>query len=210
MKTRIFSIFALLLMTATGAWADSTVPVTIGATGWATFVSSYALDFTESAVKAYIVTDHNDYTLIKTQMTGTVPANTPLLLNAAEGNHNIPVVASSTTSVAGNKLVAGNDGYVSEGSEEEERYVLVAEGNTAVFKRIESTSAFVPKGKAYLQFVGELEAPFLDIIPGWATGIDAAKVVKAAEGVYYNMSGQRVAQPTKGLYIVNGKKVILK
>ena len=26
----------------------------------------------------------------------------------------------------------------------------------------------------------------------------------------YNLSGQRVSQPTKGLYIVNGKKVVLK
>ena len=28
--------------------------------------------------------------------------------------------------------------------------------------------------------------------------------------VVYNLAGQRVAQPTKGLYIVNGKKVIIK
>ena len=26
----------------------------------------------------------------------------------------------------------------------------------------------------------------------------------------YNLSGQRVAQPTKGLYIVNGRKVVMK
>lgn len=27
---------------------------------------------------------------------------------------------------------------------------------------------------------------------------------------YYNLNGQRVAQPTKGVYIVNGKKIIIK
>lgn len=32
----------------------------------------------------------------------------------------------------------------------------------------------------------------------------------AAEGVVYNLQGQQVMQPTKGLYIINGKKVILK
>ncbi|MBO6217776.1 MAG: hypothetical protein J6N73_09025 [Prevotella sp.] len=31
-----------------------------------------------------------------------------------------------------------------------------------------------------------------------------------ADGVFYNLAGQRVANPRKGLYIVNGKKVILK
>jgi hypothetical protein len=41
------------------------------------------------------------------------------------------------------------------------------------------------------------------------TGIS---VVKAATGkeVWYDMNGRRVAQPTKGLYIVNGKKVVVK
>lgn len=30
------------------------------------------------------------------------------------------------------------------------------------------------------------------------------------EGGGYNLAGQRVAQPTKGLYIVNGRKVVMK
>ena len=193
------------------ASAPAPVSVTIGATGWATFVSDAALDFSKSAVKAYIVTDHYDYTLIKTQMTGTVPANTPLLLNAAAGNHNIPVVASSSTSVEGNKLVAGTGASVGNGDEEEkERYVLVADDGTAVFRRIGSTSANVPVGKAYLEFVGETDARVLYIVPGEATGIDGIETAKAAEGVCYNIAGQRVAQPTKGLYIVNGKKVMVK
>ncbi len=185
--------------------------VTITNTGWATFVSDKALNFQGSPVKAYIVTDHNDYTLTMTQMTGTVPANTPLLLNAAKaGEYNIPIAAGSTTNVDDNKLVAGNGGSVSEGSEEEERYVLVADGNKAVFKRIESTSAIVPVGKAYLEFIGETEAPILYIGSGQATGIESIEAAKAAKGVYYNMAGQRVAKPTKGLYIVNGKKVVVK
>ena len=42
-----------------------------------------------------------------------------------------------------------------------------------------------------------------------ATGIGA---VTAAEhdGVYYNLHGQRVAEPSRGIYIVNGKKIIVK
>ena len=189
---------------------DITTPdcasVTITDAGWATFVSDKALNFQGSPVKAYIV----DYDLVMTQMTGTVPANTPLLLNAAKGEYNIPIAAGSTTSVDGNKLVAGNGNSVSEGSEEEERYVLVADGNTAVFRRIDSTPATVPVGKAYLQFIGELDAPFLYIGSGQTTGIESIEAAKAAKGVYYNIAGQRVAQPTKGLYIVNGKKVVVK
>lgn len=32
----------------------------------------------------------------------------------------------------------------------------------------------------------------------------------ATDGPYYNLSGQRVAKPAKGIYIVNGKKIIIK
>lgn len=43
------------------------------------------------------------------------------------------------------------------------------------------------------------------------TGINAVKANKAAtSNVYYNLSGQKVSKPSKGLYICNGKKVIVK
>jgi hypothetical protein len=35
----------------------------------------------------------------------------------------------------------------------------------------------------------------------------AAQPVKA-DNVYYNLNGQRVEKPTKGIYILNGKKVL--
>ncbi len=43
------------------------------------------------------------------------------------------------------------------------------------------------------------------------TGIEGCSLKSdVRNNVYYNMNGQRVAHPTKGLYIVNGKKVIIK
>jgi len=46
---------------------------------------------------------------------------------------------------------------------------------------------------------------------GGATAISRVEArQKAANGEFFNLSGQRVAQPTKGLYIVNGKKVVVK
>ena len=44
---------------------------------------------------------------------------------------------------------------------------------------------------------------------GEVTAIETVKAEKA-NNEYYNLAGQRVANPTKGLYIVNGKKVIIK
>lgn len=42
------------------------------------------------------------------------------------------------------------------------------------------------------------------------TGIQTLKQERPADSVYYNLSGQRVEHPTKGLYIHNGKKVVIK
>ena len=43
------------------------------------------------------------------------------------------------------------------------------------------------------------------------TAIQTVKAAgSAADNRYFTLSGQQVARPTKGLYIVNGKKVIVK
>ena len=45
---------------------------------------------------------------------------------------------------------------------------------------------------------------------GGTTGINAVNGEGFMVNGYYNLNGQRVAKPTKGLYIVNGKKVVIK
>ena len=68
--------------------------------------------------------------------------------------------------------------------------------------------------RAYLTYTGggSSSAPNF-VIDGETTGIahiSADGQMNLEEGAFYNLNGQRVANPTKGLYIVNGKKVIVK
>ena len=52
-------------------------------------------------------------------------------------------------------------------------------------------------------------AGVLTVTPSTTTGIENVKDKKdAVSGDYFNLAGQRVAQPVKGLYIINGKKVV--
>ena len=189
-------------------YPGSTVTAEIGSTGWATFCTVVPLDFTSvTGLKAYIVTGHEGTAITTTQITGSVPANTPLLLEGATAE--IPVAASSSTDVSANKLVAGTGAAISK-EDGKTKYVLTAEGVTAVFKRIDATKATVAVGKAYLKFNEEISAPALSLeINGDVTGIDTIQK-QTVNGEFYNLNGQRVAQPTKGLYIVNGKKVVIK
>ena len=57
---------------------------------------------------------------------------------------------------------------------------------------------------------GARSANFIAFEDGGATAIDVISKMEDVRGDVYNLNGQRVSQPTKGLYIVNGKKVIIK
>ena len=174
---------------------------------WSTLVSDKALDFTETGVKAYVVTGHNGNILEKTEVT-TVAANTPLLLNAAAGDYKIPVAASGTD-YTDNKLVAGTGAAVAK-EDGKTKYVLSLDDNGNIaFLKINNDPATVPADKAYLEFNEVVAAPSFDF--GDATAIDDVRSkTEDVRGDFYNLNGQRVANPTKGLYIVNGKKVIVK
>ena len=65
-------------------------------------------------------------------------------------------------------------------------------------------------GKAYLTYSGVTAPSFFGF--GETTSIEsiAKSQQPTANGPYYDLQGRRVAQPTKGLYIVNGKKVVIK
>ena len=68
--------------------------------------------------------------------------------------------------------------------------------------------------EAYTLHTGMGPAPrFLPVgnLQGDAAGIDDIKVMPSeGSAKYYNLAGQRVSQPKKGLYIVNGQKVVIK
>ena len=129
-------------------------------------------------------------------------------MNGAEGSYTI-AVTNSASAIATNLLKAGTGAAVS-AEAGKTKYALSVEGGKAAFKKI-ATSATIPVGKAYLEFAEEISAPSLSFNFGETTGIDEVRgKMEDVRGEYYNLAGQRVAQPTKGLYIVNGKKVILK
>ena len=180
-----------------------------------TFASEYALDCTTAnlpaGLKAYKATGASASSVTIEEVDATVAAGTGLLLQrtgdtSAAGNFDIPVVASGTNISATNKLVGvtaaagaaiGGDGVYD--------YVL-KDG-----KFYHASAGTLAQGKAYLHLDAEPAAPVLTIDFSGTTGINAVNGSEIkANGEYYNLNGQRVANPTKGLYIVNGKKVVLK
>ena len=96
-------------------------------------------------------------------------------------------------------------------------YAVSGSSKVQLFKGID-VSSFAGDGKSYYVtalfnnfYNGAAELQPLTVTEENPTAINSVeKVVKANDGVIYNLNGQRLAQPMKGLNIRNGKKFIVK
>jgi len=181
------------------------VPVTVShSSGWATCVTTNAVDFSKvSGLKAYTATvSSNTVTLAEA---GVVPANTALVLKATTAKtYYVPTVGAAEP--VSNDLQGSNEIGLTSLTETDNVYGLVVDGEgKAQFTKLTGDLA---AGKAYLQLSNPartLNVVFADD----ATGINTI-AVQQKDSEVYNLGGQRVAQPQKGLYIIGGKKVIMK
>lgn len=211
-------VFDYLLITKTPV-----ITATISSYGYATFSSTSALDFTNvTDATAYIATSKNDDKIVLTSVTGKIAANTGLVLKSTNGGSasvSIPVTDSGTTynteSETKNYLFAISSNYTLNSSNTGTNYVLTVQGDPeeVVFAPIGNTGAAVTAGQAalWIPTAGTQTRALNIIFDGEATSIAEIERMRNVENEnVYNLSGQRISQPTKGLYIVNGKKVIVK
>ncbi len=201
------------------------VSASISSVGYATFSSTYALDFTAvDNAEAYIVTGKDDNNVVLQKIDGKVAAGTGLVLkskNGAAADVTIPTTTDegiyyNTTSDIKNYLFAVNDDYNLGKSNNGTNYVLsVQDNDVVVFKPISSVSAPVEAGHAALWIPasqGSNNAKALTMaFSNETTAINAINTVEPkADGVFYNLQGQRVSEPKQGIYVVDGKKVLVK
>jgi hypothetical protein len=125
------------------------------------------------------------------------------VLQGTEGKYTIPVIDSSTTD-QGDLQGSTSKATTADGTQ----YVLAMnkEGN-AQFAPVDKGE--IAAGKAFLKVAAGGSSRLNVVIAGETTGIKAIEAQEAQEGIY-NLQGQRVAKAQKGLYIVNGKKAIVK
>jgi pectin methylesterase-like acyl-CoA thioesterase len=176
------------------------VKVTLNASGYATLASAKALDFSGAdAPKAYIVTATTD-TKATLASVDAAPAETGLVLKGEAGAEYTIPVATSATSIEGNLLVAAVTATTVDA-----KSVYVLDGDK--FKVFTGTK--IPAGKAYLPKSG-VGARLLELVFDDATGIATVPVDIPVDVPVYDLQGRRVKTPSKGVYVVEGKKVIIK
>jgi hypothetical protein len=187
----------------------------IGEAGVATYCPPVDVDFTTlTAVKAYIGSGFNRETGVLT-MTRVydVPAGTGLLVKGAAGTYDVPESPSASVYVnllrgvtVGRKLSATTGGYAN--------YVLGSGSNGTGFYRVLAEGTTLTAGRAYLTIPAETAASrsTLRVVFDDEEEATAISDVDRQEGeaAVYDLQGRRVAQSQRGLYISNGKKVVVK
>ena len=198
------------LFVVTEEMAPKSYTLAVGETEWATLF----LDFNAaipSNVKAYTVTAVNDGYVTLTPVTGVLPANTGVIVNATTGNYEFKYSAENVADVAGNLL----EGTVADKSIEGEAYVLgVVDGEVGLYKaQANGTSWLNNANKAYLpaSAVPNKTVAFYGFDWDGTTGISEVKGENGEVKAIFDLTGRRVEEITApGIYIVNGKKTLVK
>lgn len=181
---------------------------------WTTLTSAYNLDFSkvEGDLTAYTATYNEKKDAVALTPVKKVKAHTGLILKGvANTTYTLPILASDADgldAVPGNQLVDCVDALWSTGREND--YFL----HNGEFVKSTNDGWALP-GKSYLYINGgrpnKSDSPLRVYVDNTATainGITNNPVVK--DEAYYNLQGVNVQHPQHGVFIHNGKKVVLK
>lgn len=175
---------------------------------YTTLTCAYALDFTSvsSDLKAFIATEVDGGSVQMTQV-NKVPANTGLVLKATTPGSavNVPVFdGTGADNVSANKMAGSATSTTA--ITENGGYIL----SNGVFQP--ATTGTLAAGKAYLNIAVSARELELSFDENDVTAISEVTNTNRTNNTneYFDLQGRKVANPTKGLYIVNGKKVMVK
>ena len=185
----------------------------IPATGYASFSSEYNVTVPED-VTVYIATACDDkYVTLSAVDVDIIPANTGVILEGSEGDYVLTPTTDDADEISDENLLIASSEYPTVGEEGDgyTYYGLNATNTTTAEFAVITTGTELSGNKAYLGVSSESSAKTLKITFGSTTGISEAAVESASsDGAIYSLQGIKVSSPSKGLYIQDGKKVIIK
>ena len=183
----------------------------VSAAGYSTLYLGYNT-LIPSTVGAYIVTDVKESYASLTQVEGVAPANTGLILKG-EGEHLFYLTSSAATADFSNNLLKGS---VSDEWVPEEAFVLsMVDGNVGLYKAKMSDGKFLNNAnKAYLPVsvlpVAAQNSVSLRFDDG-TTDIEYVNSKSEEPDAIFDLAGRRIkCIEAPGIYIVGGKKVLVK
>lgn len=179
------------------------IPVTVGAAGYSTFCSPVNVVI-PGTVEAYVVKTASAESVTLTQVTGILPAGEGVILKN-QGDHTFTITNDAADADVDGNLLTGTT-IRRQGYAENAIYVLANKDN-GVGLYLNGTVSAVPANKAYYVGTGNSVKSF-SFDDAVADAIRALETEQIQNATIYDMSGRKVNKALKGIYIVNGKKVI--
>lgn len=178
-----------------------------GETGeyWATFYSNITHYKASSGTKVFRVNLTGTALTMSEISDGIVTKGQGVVLKASSASITMtPNASASADDYSDNSLVGTMTSITNPGNV----YVLnYKSGTGAGFYKLKAGGT-IGANKAYLTYSGALAREFFGFDE--TTGINDVSANTMEHGDAYDLQGRHVSQPTKGIYIVNGKKVIIK
>ena len=163
-----------------------------------------------AGVKVYtakVNEDKSAVVLTEVPAGSVIAKGTPVLVGAEAGSYNFAASADEATTVADNDLKAAAADTKGDGAT---IYALVEQDGKAVFAPLKEGVA-VSLGHAYLKLPAASATRFYSIqFGGETTGINEVNSAAKSDGAYYTLQGVKTSKAAKGIYIHNGKKVVIK
>ena len=192
------------------------IEVEITNVGWATLYYENLNLAIPEGVTAYIVTAIDGNIVTLTELSDVIPAGTGVILNGPADTYKFNILPEANYAGVGENLLLGSDEII-EFEEEGYKFYMLST-NTAGkvgFYLYEEGGESIVNGahKAYLKVEKKSDGSNADfyLLFNEADGIDNAAIDTENGNEVYTISGVRVnGQLKKGVYIMNGKKVIIK
>ena len=192
--------------------------LTVSSVGYATLYLDFNAEIPED-VKAYVAKEVVDNRLKMERVEGVLPANTGVIIRAEEGTYTF-VESNETPAEIGENLLVGYVANTMITAEDNTSYYILAapDDNVGMYPVELADGAFVCKAnRAYLPISSAPARIYFDF--GTETGIletENGTKGRRPQGLKsnvktencYDLSGRRVENAQKGIFIVNGKKVV--
>lgn len=171
----------------------------------ATFSAPFAT-IIPAGVKAYYVSAKGTEATMTAIDAQAIPANQGVILTSESGvaATMVPAASETAATITGNQL--GHSAGAARSLTAGEGYILGTGTEGTAFYPCKAGS--LPINKAYL--LGNGESAIVMNFGNAVTGINTIAAPASAKAPIFDLSGRRVVKATKGLYIQNGKKVIVK
>lgn len=173
----------------------------------ATFSASSPVTFSSDAT-AYIAINSNDTQVTLSPLNGALAAGQGAIVSKATTGDIYAYVSTETTDSRNNQLVGSGDATkeLTDGN----YYIFNKQGEEAVFSPLKNTSTTLAANKAALKTTtAGGQALTLDF--GSVTGINTVTTAMPATNATFDLSGRKVSgKLPAGLYIKNGKKLLIK